>query len=532
MKRLFCRIVCLFFLLSLTGCADFGYQTDLSFTCFLPQNISTLDPQTASDPASKAVISSLFEGLCRLGEQGEALPGAARRWEANKDATVFTFHLRSGAKWSDGRPVTADDFVFGIARALSPSTGAQGVDDLFIVQNARAVYQGELDPNGLGVSAKDDKTLVIKLEQGYEDFPSLTANLHYMPCNREYFEESEGHYGLSSQYLITNGPFTLSSIYAWNTEYGKRSVSLTRSQNYRGEHAVSPQALSYLIDYDTPVDTDPVSALTSGAADILPLSREQARAAGEAGCELLALNDAVTGLLLNPRAEALKSPFVRELFFKTLDRQDLLSRCPKFAEGEGEAFGIMADCVRWNRESYYQEGDAFYPEEDPQLLNGLSSLLKAMDREKLPSITVICPDDADSVNMANGFLASWNARLRNSFNIEPLSTGEFQERISSGDYEAALYTLQAKSYAPFDTLKAFESAASPSLMEDKEYDAALHSLSFDLSSYRELESLLQESYVFYPIYQSNTYYGLSPAARGITVAPDSTISFLSARKRP
>ncbi len=532
MKRFLSVAICLFLCFQLGGCGDFGYQADLSFTCFLPQNISTLDPQTASDPASKAVISSIFEGLCRLGEQGEALPGAARRWDANEDSSVFTFHLRSGAKWSDGRPVTADDFVFGIARALSPATGAQGIDDLFILKNARAVYAGELDPEALGVSAKDDRTLVIKLEQGYPDFPALTSSLHYMPCNREYFGESEGHYGLSSQYLITNGPFTLSSIYAWNTEYGKRSVSLTRSQNYRGEHAVSPQALSYLIDYDTPVDTDPVSALTSGAADILPLSREQARAAGEAGCELLALNDAVTGLLLNPRAEALKSPFVRELFFKTLDREDLLSRCPKFAEGEGEAFGIMADCVRWNRESYYQEGDAFYPKEDPDLLSGLSALLKSMDWEKLPSITVICPDDADSVNMANGFLTSWNAKLRNSFNIEPLSAGEFQARIASGDYEAALYTLHAKSRAPFETLKAFESKASPSLMEDSGYDEALHSLNFDLSSYRELEGLLEDAYVFYPIYRSNTYYGLSPNVRGITVSPDSVVSFLFAKKKP
>ena len=530
MKRFFFFFLSFFLLFVLSGC-DGGFQADASFTYILSRNISTLDPQTASGPASGTVIDSIFEGICRIDSNGKATPGAAKRWEAKDDSRTFTFHLRNNLCWSNGTPLTAQDFVFGITRALSPATGAQGVDDLFILKNARAVYAGELEPEALGVSAEDDRTLVIELEQSYPDFPAFTAGPHYMPCNREYFEACSGHYGLSAEYLITNGPFTFSSIYSWNMEYGQRKVSLVRSNTYQGEHRVFAAELTYLIDYNSDIDSNPVSALQEGSVDILPLSETMAKAAEDSGCRVIALNDAVTGLLLNSQSEVFQDAQVRQLFLQTLDRKDLLERHVSAVEGGGEAFGIMPDCIHWNGSSYYQEGESMYLPQDDSVLSGLPELLKRLDLERLPSITVICPNDEDSINVANGFLVAWNQKLQNSFNILPLSDSEFQSRIASGDYEAALYTLRAGGTAPFDVLKSFESSASPSLMNDTIYDSALHSLSFDLNSYQGLESMLRDAYIFYPLFRDNTYYAMNPNVRGIAVAPDLSINFTQARKR-
>ena len=126
----------------------------MSFTYVLAQNISSLDPQTASGTAAGAVLDSLFEGLCRIDAEGKTQPGVAKSWDENNDSTVFTFHLRGNTKWSDGSPVVADDFVFGITRALTASTNTPSVDDMFVLKNARAVYAGELGPESLGVTAK------------------------------------------------------------------------------------------------------------------------------------------------------------------------------------------------------------------------------------------------------------------------------------------------------------------------------------------------------------------------------------------
>ena len=501
-KRLICLLLCLCLLLPAVGC---GYQKDGELVCPLPGAVSSLDPQTASGTAARLVIGSLFEGLCRLDENGEAVPGVAERWECDSTQTEYTFHLRKNARWSDGTPVTADDFRFAIERCLNPDTASPNADDLFLIQGARAIYNGEADLSSLGVAAEDDRTLVIRLERASSDFPAMTAALHYMPCNRAYFQESQGHYGLSSQYLLTNGPFALASIYAWQTDPGEREITLVRSETYRGEERVLPATLTYQMDYDNAVDQDPVSALTQGLADVLVLSQEQARQAEEGGCQVLALEDAVTGLLLNPQAAGLESPALREIFLKTLDRQSLLDR--RGLEDPEEAQGVMPECVVCGGQPYYADGAWMIPQQDDSVVSGLASLLDSLELEEMPSITVLCPDDQASIDVANGLLISWNEKLGNAFNIQPGGV------------------------TPYSVLQAFQSTASPALLEDPAYDQAFHTLAFDLSSYRSLEQQLLEEYVFYPLYRDRTYYGLSKNVRGITVSPDQQIDFTQALQK-
>lgn len=521
-------ILCLF-LSTLPACSN-GYLKGMEFTYLLPQNVDTLDPQTAARPASNLVIGSIFQGLCRIDSKGNVQSGAAQKWEADESATQFTFHLYKDAYWSNGTPVTADDFLFAIQRALRPETATPSVDDLFIIQGARSIYNGEADESYLGVWAQDDYTLVVQLERSYPDFPSLTAGAHYMPCNRAYFEECAGHYGLSSEYLITNGPFTFTSVYSWNTSYGSRAIELEPSDNYRGRKDMAPAKLTYSIDYEDSYATDPVNALLDGHNDITTLTETAAKMAADRGCAVQVMDDAVTGLLLNPEAPALKEPEAREIFIKTLDRQELLNR--RADNSSAEALGIMADCVRWGGESYYSDGAAMFAQQDDSVLqNLLPPLLKKLDAEQLPSITVICPDDEESVNIANGLLVCWNAKLGNAYNIQPLPDAEFQDRIASGEYEAAIYTLRAGGIMPYQALKAFESSSSPALLKSPEYDSLLHSLSFDLYSYRSLETYLMGQYVFYPLFSDKTYYVSSPASQGILASPDLTIDFSKAVKK-
>lgn len=525
MKRLISLLLTAALLLCLSGCGT--GKADMDLTAILPQDVSTLDPQTASGPASAIVIGSIFEGLCRIGDDSETLPGVADRWDHNKDFSEFTFHLRS-AKWSNGDAVTAEDFVFGVVRALTPETGASSLDDLFLIKNAEAFYAGEADRESLGIWAKNDRTLVVELESGYPDFPALTAGNHYMPCNQEYFEESAGHYGLSAEYILTNGPFTFPHIYAWNTDYNEKSISLVRSNNYRGARRVVPASLTYLIDYDSAIDADPLNALSKAEVDILELPEALARQAEEQGCGVLALDDAVTGLLLNPKADALDYVRTRELFVKTLDRQNLLA----LGAGMGdEAVGIMPPCVLWDGESYYAEGETRYTPQDDEIVEIIPSLLDLLKLESIPSITVLCADNEGSIAAANGFLMSWNSKLGNAFNILPLPESEVKSRVASGEYEAALYTLRAGGSTPYSVLKAFASAASPTLLENPDYDGALRGLDFSLASYQKLETALQENYVFYPLFTAKTYYALAPGVSGVTVSPDQRIDFASARKK-
>lgn len=526
MKRIFYVILVLAALLSLSGCGNGKAEIDL--TAVLPGNVSSLDPQTASGTSAGIVIGSIFEGLCTIDENSDVQPGVADRWDHNRDFTQFTFHLRK-SKWSNGEAVTADDFVFAVVRALQHDNGATSLDDVFIIKNAQAFYNGECEAEKLGIYAKNERTLVVELERGYEDFPALTAGRHYMPCNREYFEECSGHYGLSSQYIITNGPFTITGIYAWNTDYNERSISLTSSANYRGENQAKANSLTYLIDYDDAIDNDPVNSLLKENVDILTVPEATARTAEEQGCGVIAVNDGVTGLLLNSDDDDLGYVKMRELFISVLDREAVVS--VGLNDTVSEAQGIMPECVRVGGEKYYAENESCYAEQSEDVSATLSQVKSLLGLEKIPSITVLCADDEASVAVANSMLMTWNEKLGNAFNILSLSESELKSRVANGDYEAALYTLKAGGSSPFNVLSAFESSAYPTLLSSRDFDSALHGMNFSQETCRELELELQEQYVFYPIFTARTYYALSPKLSGITVSPNGQIDFSKAVKK-
>lgn len=310
-------------------------------------------------------------------------------------------------------------------RALSPATG-QHPGDLLLIRGAKSFAAGEGDASTLGVVAEDEHTLIIRLEKSNPDFPALTAGAHYMPCSQAYFESCQGHYGLSSQYLLTNGPFTFGSAYAWQTDSGKRSITVSRSDTYRGERRVQAASVTFLIDYDEAYETDPVTALTSGEVDILTLTETQAQQAQEAGCGVIALDDAVTGLLLNPRlGQALGRHPALPVF------QDAEPPGPSGPAGRRrEAQGIRPPACCGTGEPYYAPGTQAYTLQDTEAAQGIPSLLRQLDLEEMPSITVLCADDPESVAVVNTFLAAWNSALGNAFNLERVSPSTFQSRIA------------------------------------------------------------------------------------------------------
>ncbi|HEX6866066.1 MAG TPA: ABC transporter substrate-binding protein, partial [Caulobacteraceae bacterium] len=122
----------------------------------------TLDPHKATGTWEDRVISDVTVGLIQSAPDGSPMPGMAQSWETSADGLTWTFHLRD-AVWSDGVPVTADDFVFSLQRILDPATASEYASLLFFIVNAQPVNEGKMPPAALGVSAPDKKTLEIRL---------------------------------------------------------------------------------------------------------------------------------------------------------------------------------------------------------------------------------------------------------------------------------------------------------------------------------------------------------------------------------
>jgi oligopeptide transport system substrate-binding protein len=166
-----------------------------------------LDSTRATDQVSVFVLGHVMEGLTRYGDGGGIVPGVAERWELT-DRTA-TFHLRPDARWSDGVPVTARDFVFGWRTAVDPRTASEYAFILYPVRNAEAIASGKLPPSALGVRAVDDRTLVVDLEKPTGHFLGLTAFATYLPVREDFYRARGGRYGADAKDLLSNGPFVL-----------------------------------------------------------------------------------------------------------------------------------------------------------------------------------------------------------------------------------------------------------------------------------------------------------------------------------
>jgi oligopeptide transport system substrate-binding protein len=123
----------------------------------------TLDPQRARTDASFNILRDLFEGLTAVGHQGDAIPAAAESWTVSADGLHYAFRLREGLRWSNGDPLRAADYVAGMRRLVDPATASPYAQVFEPVQNAAAIVSGKQAPDTLGVSAPDDRTVLIRL---------------------------------------------------------------------------------------------------------------------------------------------------------------------------------------------------------------------------------------------------------------------------------------------------------------------------------------------------------------------------------
>ncbi|MBQ0761275.1 MAG: peptide ABC transporter substrate-binding protein [Zhongshania sp.] len=167
----------------------------------------TLNSAVATDTIASFVLAHLMEGLLVYGADGELAPGVAERWQL--DAGGASFWLRDSARWSDGKPVTAHDFVFAWRHALKPSTASQYAFIFYPIKNAEAVNSGKLPLTDLGVTAVSDYELRVEFGQPCPYFLSLAAFMTFLPMREDVVDHWGGRYAADSDKLVVNGAYVL-----------------------------------------------------------------------------------------------------------------------------------------------------------------------------------------------------------------------------------------------------------------------------------------------------------------------------------
>ncbi len=168
----------------------------------------SLDPSLAADVPSTDVLEDLFEGLLTLTANGQMAPGVAQSWQITDHGTRYIFHLRADARWSNGQPVTAADFVYAWRREVNPNTAAEYAQSLSRIVNAQAIIDGRKPPDTLGVTALGPHTLEVRLVHATPYFLSMLFNTYYMPL----YPPAIRKWGMAwtrPGHLVSDGPFYL-----------------------------------------------------------------------------------------------------------------------------------------------------------------------------------------------------------------------------------------------------------------------------------------------------------------------------------
>ena len=204
---------------------------------------NTLDPHRSTGTWEHRILTDLFVGLTQDSPQGHPIPGMATHWETSADGLTWTFHLRD-ARWSDGVPITADDFVFSLRRIMTPGEASEYAYLLYFIKNAQPVNAGRMPVTELGVRAINPRTLEIRLEHPAPYLLEVASHTTMMPVPRHVVERW-GNAWVQPEHFVGNGPYRLVS---WRL--GDR-VAIRRNPQYYDNRNICFDRVEFFPTVDT-----------------------------------------------------------------------------------------------------------------------------------------------------------------------------------------------------------------------------------------------------------------------------------------
>ena len=261
-------------IMMLLACVVTASADDASYLgVMLGTNVMSLDTNLATDGDSFEVIADCIDGLMQMDKDGAAVPALAESYDVSDDGLTYTFHLRD-AKWNNGTPVTANDFVFAWRRiAKEAGEYAYMLDEIGNIKGAAEIISGsEADLTTLAVSAPDDKTFVVELNVPVSFFPSLMYFPTFYPINEEFYNSlADGTYGTSPETFLSNGAFVLESYTP-----GTANLSVKKNPDYWDADRVKLAGINYQVVGSS---DNALTAFRNKTLDVVMVSGNQVDAA-------------------------------------------------------------------------------------------------------------------------------------------------------------------------------------------------------------------------------------------------------------
>lgn len=482
-------------------------ETGEALACAISEMPSTFDPQIASTTVEKMISVNIFDGLFKLDENGEPQKCMATDYSVSSDGLVYTFQIQKDTYYylssavknfiedkgtTIEAKITAEDFIFGITRSILSETNSQDFELLSHIKNAQGVNSGTMGVDSLGIRATGEYTLEITLEKPQSDFLYALSQPVSYPCDREFFELTGGRYGLASKYIITNGGFYLSNVSE------EKSVRIANNSEYKGSHKAIPSAVGFYLNTDS---VNVADKLDKGDYDVGFFTDEDAIDELGRKVQKNVLENISCSLIFNMNNENLKSLSLRTGLVAGIDLTYLSDNTmqnivPSYFSVEGSA-----ERIPFNAE------------------NAHNTMIKAFEELKIKNLSVDILCTTKYEKMAKNMVNSW----QNSIGVELNGTvtvaeeKDFDKKISSGEYDLAIYPITVDSDKASDFLKIFTTGENVFLYSSDEYNRIWNDLknnpTDDKINYAQ--SYLLKNAVVLPLVSENTVFAIAKGTIGI-----------------
>lgn len=528
-KRILSLVLMLSLLVTLAGCGgkqgDSAKSAEGKFVRYNHgQEPETIDPTLNTSVDGGTVVVMCFEGLTKFDKNENAAPAVAERWDISADKKTYTFHLRKDAKWSDGKPVTANDFYYSWKRALTPATAAEYSYLFYYIVNAEEFNSdttGNVKFEDVGIKVIDDYTLEVQLKYPVPYFLQITAFPTFAPLREDVLTEKGDKWALSPESYIGNGPFKMAE---WKSKDHMRFV---KNENYYDAGRIKIDGI-----YSTFIaeESTMLSAFEAGELDLIDMVPLD---------EIPRLQKESKEFQILPQIgtyyycfNVTKAPFdnvkVRKAFALALDKEDIVNKVRRSGTA-ATAFVAPGVPDAEPGQDFRTVGGAYLPAK-ATVAEAKKLLAEAgyPDGKGFPAVTLIYNTNEGHKKIAEAALEMWKQNLGiTNITLQNQEWGVFINTRQKGDFQLARHGWIADVTDPMTFLDLFTTGNgnNDAQWSNKEFDSLIQNARMASSEkdriamLHQAEDIMMEDMIMIPVFHYTENMMLKSNIKGLHKSP-------------
>ena len=479
-----------------------------------------LHPGKAQGTHDSWILEHAFEGLTKKTPEGEIVDGMAEKWDVSDDGLTWTFQLKDGMKWSNGDPVTAEDFEYAWKYVLNPKTASEYAYQLYYLAGAEEYNTSENEDDypdleeKVGVKAKDEKTLEVTLAQQTPYFLDLTSFYTYYPISKK-AQEANPDWALEAESYVSNGAFKLTE---WKH---KESLKLEKNENYYDKDKIKLDEVQFVI-----IDNEDTAWQMYQADEldlVYPLPQDvQGQLVSSGNAEFNNGPDlAVYYYNLNNDVKPFNNVKVRKALSMAVDRKTITEHVAQ--GGQKPAYSIVPPGMPDVSGDFQENTGELFKENAEEAKKLLAEGLKEEGMDKMPEFTILYNTHEGHKKIAEAIQEMWRKNLDVSVTLENVEFQVKLDREKAGDYQISRAGWVGDYVDPmtFVDLWVSDGPFNDANWGNKEYDENVKIAKGTMDQAKRMEAMhkaeeiLMEEMPIIPIYFYTKPFSVKPHVKGI-----------------